>query len=101
MLVCTAYARTLDPATPAHAPPAIVGGMKRYANLSGESGVVAYESRATSIVVQFQDGWKYEYTRHSAGADVVARMKALAAAGRGLSTFIAQDVKDAYGRKFR
>ena len=79
----------------------MVGGMKRYANLSGESGVVAYESRATSIVVQFQDGWKYEYTRHSAGADKVAMMKELAAAGRGLSTFIARDVKDAYGRKFR
>jgi hypothetical protein len=75
--------------------------MKRYANLAGDSGVTAYESRATSIVVQFQDGWKYEYTRHSVGAAVVETMKQLAAAGRGLSSFISQEVRDGYARKFR
>ena len=75
--------------------------MKRYANLSGDSGVTAYEARATSIVVQFHDGWKYAYTRHSAGADTVAMMKELADAGRGLATFISQEVKNGYARKFR
>jgi hypothetical protein len=75
--------------------------MKHYINHSGNSGVVAYESRATSILVLFHDGWKYEFTRHSAGADRVSMLKELAAAGRGLATFIAQEVRDAYGRKFR
>jgi hypothetical protein len=64
--------------------------MKRYANVSGESGVIAYDERPGLIVVQFQGGEKYEYTARSAGASVVADMQRLARAGRGLSTFIAK-----------
>ena len=64
--------------------------MKRYRNLSGDSGVVAYEIRPAAIVVQFQGGEKYEYTELSAGAVVIAAMQQLARSGRGLSTFIAQ-----------
>ena len=74
--------------------------MKRYANHSGDSGVVAYELRPRSIVVQFQDGMKYEYTADSAGAPAVAAMKQLAEAGRGLSAFISQHVRNGYARKF-
>jgi hypothetical protein len=74
--------------------------VKHYRNLSGESGVVAYENHARSIVVQFQDGTKYEYTERSAGAETVELMKQLAAHGRGLSTFISRVVRDSYARKF-
>lgn len=73
--------------------------MKRYRNLSGESGVVAYESHAHSIVVKFQDGASYEYTEQSTGADAIRLMKELASRGQGLSTFISRFVRDRYAGK--
>jgi len=74
--------------------------MKRYRNLSGESGVVAYEVGTDSIAIEFVDGRTYLYTAASAGADNIARMQQLAQAGRGLSTFISRVVKDHYARRF-
>jgi hypothetical protein len=75
--------------------------MERYRNLGGSSGVVAYEIAADAITVQFDDGWKYLYSRRSAGAANVAQMCKLAAAGRGLCTFISQSVRKGYERKWR
>jgi len=72
--------------------------MKRYANRSGESGVVAYDDRPGAIVVQFQGGETYEYTAGSAGASVVADMQRLARSGRGLSTYIAKH-RPAFARR--
>ena len=74
--------------------------MKRYANISGNSGVIAYELHPDSIIVRFQDDTTYEYTSQSAGAIRLASMKRLAIAGRGLSTFISQHVRTGYARKF-
>lgn len=65
--------------------------MKRYRNLSGESGVIAYEDAPGRIVVVFRDGGRYTYTDGTAGARQVAWMQALARAGKGLSTFIARE----------
>ena len=73
--------------------------MQPYKNLSGNSGVVAFELHASSVTLQFQDGGKYEYTAKKPGAAAVAQIKRLATAGRGLSTFISQEVKSAYARK--
>jgi len=75
--------------------------MDHYKNLKGDSGVIAYELSPDAIVVQFNNGWKYEYTSHSAGASAIATMHRLAQAGRGLSGFISANVRDAYARKFR
>ena len=75
--------------------------MQRYGNLSGESGVIAYDVSPGAIVVQFNNGWKYEYTEGSAGAAAIADMQRLARAGRGLSSYISVHVRDAYARKFR
>lgn len=71
----------------------------RYANLSGKSGIVAYRIGQNSITVEFTGGIRYLYTIESAGAENIARMHALATAGRGLSTFISQHVHDRYARK--
>ncbi|RYF13677.1 MAG: hypothetical protein EOO30_20585 [Comamonadaceae bacterium] len=65
--------------------------MKRYRNLSGKSGVIAYEDAPGRIVVVFRDGERYTYTDETAGAGQIALMQALARAGRGLSTFIARE----------
>jgi len=73
--------------------------MQRYRNLSGDSGIVAYDIDAGQIVVQFRNGERYLYTEDSAGAANIAAMQRLAQAGRGLSGFISQYVRDAYARK--
>jgi hypothetical protein len=75
--------------------------MTAYGNVSGNSGVVAYALGAGWIIVKFEDGWQYEYTGKSAGAPAIADMQRLAAAGQGLCTYISQNVKDRYARKFR
>jgi hypothetical protein len=73
--------------------------MKRYANSHGHSGVVAYSTTPTSIIVRFTNGERYEYSNTKPGRSIVAHMKALAASGRGLSTFIAQHVRENYERR--
>ena len=73
--------------------------MQRYKNLSGESGVVAYEIGKRSITVRFMNGDRYVYTDQSAGADNIAEMQRLATLGSGLSTFISQVIRDRYERK--
>ena len=75
--------------------------MERYKNLSGDSGVVGYELGDGVILVQFADGSLYEYTDGSAGAVVIAEMQRLAAAGRGLSSFISKTSRKSYSRKIR
>jgi len=73
--------------------------VKRYGNLEGDSGVVAYQSNAGSILVKFVNGSIYLYDHRRPGPGHVAEMQRRAAAGRGLSTYISQIVKDAYARR--
>ena len=73
--------------------------MKRYANASGHSGVVAYETSPGAIDVQFRDGNVYRYTHASAGRSTVERMKQLAASGRGLATYITRHVPNRHGAR--
>lgn len=75
--------------------------MTRYANLGGDSGVVAFEITADSITVEFRDGWKYLYNNAIPGTAVVAQMKTLAQSGRGLNSYITRVVKASYARKYR
>jgi hypothetical protein len=64
--------------------------MEPYGNLSGDSGVQSFEIGPDFITVRFHDRPPYLYTYETAGRDNVERMKRLARAGRGLSTFISQ-----------
>lgn len=73
--------------------------MKRYGNQHGRSGIVAYATTPTSIIVRFVNGHIYEYSDRKPGRAIVDRMKKLAAAGRGLSTFISQTVQGNYARR--
>lgn len=73
--------------------------MERYKNLSGNSGVVAYAIVDDGILVQFEDGAIYLYTDQSAGRSRIQEMQALAAAGRGLSSYISRHVREAYAAK--
>ena len=72
--------------------------MQRYLNLSGNSGVTAYEIGVDYILVQFRKGKLYRYSHACAGRHHVEYMKTLAVAGRGLGTYISQHVHDSFDR---
>lgn len=65
-------------------------------NNSGTSGVEFYEIENEDIVVQYVDGRIYRYTYASAGKENIEKMKQLAIAGVGLTTYINQYVKNNY-----
>ena len=73
--------------------------MERYRNLSGESGVVAFEAGTDFIRVRFAGGEIYRYDRTRPGARHLAQMKRLAQAGRGLSSYIAQQLREAASKE--
>lgn len=73
--------------------------MKPYKNLSGNSGVLAYEVGPDYIKIKFRGGAVYLYNYSATGRDNVERMKKLAEEGKGLSTFINKYVRDDYVAK--
>jgi len=75
--------------------------VETYRNLSGDSGVVAYDIGDDFVAVRFRSGDVYWYTYASTGAQHVDTMKILARRGQGLSTYISShpDVRDGYARK--
>lgn len=75
--------------------------MEPYKNLSGNSGVVAYEVGPDYIKVKFRDGDVYLYNYSVTGRDNVEQMKELAIEGGGLSTFISRYVRDDYAAKLK
>lgn len=75
--------------------------MRRYKNLGGSSGVVAYESGEDSISVRFRDGNTYLYNQQMPGKKLVERMQELAEEGKGLHTYISKTVKKRYAAKSR
>lgn len=73
--------------------------MESYQNLSRSSGVVEYEIGTDFIKVRFNGNSRvYVYDCAKPGAIHVAEMKSLATRGRGLATYISQNVRDQYSR---
>jgi hypothetical protein len=72
-----------------------------YRHLDGDTGVTYYESGSDFIRVQFRNGATYVYDHTRPGSDHVERMKALAHAGKGLSTYISQFVRASFARRER
>jgi hypothetical protein len=70
--------------------------MDLYSNMSGDSGVYAYDSGSDFITVFFTSGKQYTYTYKSAGTSNVEQMKNLARAGSGLNSFINKNCKNDY-----
>ena len=73
--------------------------METYKNLSGKSGVAAYECGADFIRVRFSDGAQYLYTNDSAGINEIQEMQKLARAGQGLNSLINREIKKNYACK--
>lgn len=74
---------------------------KRYKNLSGKATVAHFELEKDAVNIKFTDTSSYRYTNQSAGSENIRKMKTLALAGKGLSTFIDATVKDRFERKIR
>ena len=70
--------------------------MPRYKNLSGDSGVIAYEIAPDSITLTFVNGDEYRYSYIRPGRTTVEHMKTLARRGSDLSTYVSQHVRDNY-----
>lgn len=70
--------------------------MITYKNLSGNSGIKAYEIGDDSITVQFNSGDTYVYSYTVPGRDAVEAMKILAVKGIGLSTYISKVIRGRY-----
>ena len=73
--------------------------MKRYKNISGESGVTAYEILEEGIRVQFISKDIYYYSYDSTGKKHIEKMKTLAKKGRGLATYISQNIREKFELK--
>jgi len=71
-----------------------------YANLSGKSGVRAYQFGVGFIIVTFKDGSNYRYSYPSAGKTRVDEMINRARAGYGLNRYINKSVRSAYESKW-
>jgi hypothetical protein len=75
--------------------------MEKYRNLDANSGVEAFEIGHHSITIKFKDGGVYLYTFRSAGRLNVEKMQELAKAGKGLNSYISQNIRAAYAEKVR
>ena len=75
--------------------------MTPYQNLEGHSGVTGYKIKPDAIAVEFNHDAVYLYTYKSAGKKVIEKMKQFAKAGRGLSTYISQEVRENYEKKVK
>jgi hypothetical protein len=66
-----------------------------YKNLSGNSGIIAYETGKTYIRILFKDGiYTYDYSKP--GRKSVEVLKLLAVKGKGLSTYISRFIRENY-----
>jgi len=75
--------------------------LEKYRDLSRDSEVWGFEYGPDSITIQFKDKSVYLYNYASAGPEHIKNMKKLAAAGRGLHSYILLNVKTKYTVKLR
>ncbi|EJK9928084.1 hypothetical protein ACI5AD_001202 [Cronobacter sakazakii] len=75
--------------------------MERYQNRGGDSGIVGYEIRDDSIIVQFRDNSIYLYNLIRPGQVTVDHMKILAKAGQGLNSYINRTVRKNFYQKLQ
>lgn len=75
--------------------------MQRYKALSGDAGIVAYEIEDDAIILEFNDGRQYVYSYARPGMEHVEQMKVLAAEGKGLTTYVNQQVRENYDAQLK
>lgn len=75
--------------------------MERYRNRHGGAEILGYEVGEDTLSVLHRNGWIYEYTLQSAGAEVLKTLNRLARAGSGLSRYITQHAHSSHARRYR
>ena len=75
--------------------------MKKHKNVSGKSTITMFELAKDVVTVRFTSQEVYRYSNQSAGSENIGKMKILALAGKGLGTFIENNVKEKFARKVR
>ena len=71
-----------------------------YQSHNPHTGVASYEIADTAIILEFSDGKsRYLYNDEAPGRAHVEAMKRLAVAGKGLTTYVNQHVRDHYAGK--
>ena len=75
--------------------------MEPYKNFGENAGVRAFEILKNGIIIQFNDdkGFYYHYDNAKPGKLHVKQMKILALQGKGLTTYINQNVRGNYADK--
>lgn len=76
-------------------------GWNTYKNLAYISRVAEYKIEDGGITVKFKNKMCYFYNTESTGTEKIKEMQCLAIFGRGLNTFIQQEVGGNYVRKWR
>lgn len=74
--------------------------MENY-NRSENSGVSGFEITNNGIILEFKDGRTYLYDNSKPGTDHVENMKTLALSGRGLTSYVNQNVRDNYKKRLK
>jgi hypothetical protein len=75
--------------------------MQPYKNVSGESGIVAFERGDNYIDIEFNGGSRYRYDYRVPGRREVETMKRLAQRGEDLATFINKYIRERFAKKLR
>jgi hypothetical protein len=73
--------------------------LEQYKDLSGGGGITAYKILEEGIIIEFQHKDLYLYDYVKPGKHHVEQMKILAGKGKGLTTYINQNIRNNYGRK--
>ncbi len=71
-----------------------------YRSRNPHAGVVSYELEDKAIILDFPDGrFRYVYNEEAPGPAHVEAMKRLAREGKGLSTYVSQNIGANYAAK--
>ncbi len=74
---------------------------KKYLDLSGDGGIEGFIILKNKIFILFDNDYWYEYDYAKPGKIHVEQMKIFARKGKGLKTYINQNVRDNYKNKFK
>jgi len=69
---------------------------ERYLDLSGDGGIIGFIILENRIFILFDNGYWYEYDDIKPGTEHIDEMKDFAITGKGLKTYINQNVRGNY-----
>ena len=74
---------------------------ENYLDLSGDGGIEGFIISRSKIFILFDNAYWYEYDNIKPGKEHLTHMKDFARKGKGLKTYVNQNVRDNYRSKFK